>query len=37
MPEPLAKTSTHEQKKNSVYPKTISLRREKLIQRKLDH
>jgi len=27
MPKPLAKTSTHEWKKNSVYPKTISLRR----------
>ena len=35
MPKPLAKT-THEQK-NTVYPKAVSLRREKLIQKKLDH
>jgi len=33
MPKPLAKT-THEQKKNSVYPKTVSFRGEKLIQKK---
>jgi len=36
MPKPLAKT-THEQKKNSVYPTAVSLRREMLIQKKLDH
>jgi len=26
LPKPLAKT-THEQKKNTIYPKTVSLRR----------
>jgi len=36
VPKSLAKTCTHEQK-ISVYPKTMSLRREKLIQKKLDH
>jgi len=36
VPKPLGKT-THEQKKNSVYPKTVSLRREILIQKKFDH
>jgi len=36
MPKPLAKT-THEQKKNWVYRTAVSLRREKLIQKKIDH